>query len=350
MRIAQSLPMIFLLLTVSSSLFAQKSTPVMEYASVLTGIRVRHATGALEFENSNHALAAVFLPSGTTVEAIVTKKGSKTPLVRQTFAVSRSVGAFRRLAIRGNHHQFKFTQPGDYVLTYRANGRDMTSVPFSVEFVSSNDEFNPKVFAYLNGPQRHWAYLYGPLSDAASDQPEFRMWARKKSFVVGRDADKYDVEVRLNGEVVAITNTGFISTQEGRELKFPLRHPDSKGSGALKVGELTRTDGTYHVVVIKNGDLYSVWPFTVNGGKFKLHPRQESNYSPRTDYIVPRVSGITDVAPGTAVFMERLSDGAAEAIYSGQAASVAGPTEADRKRWEWLPRSIDPRRPFKFTV
>ena len=337
-------------LLIGSTAIAQRPTPVMEYASVLSGMRVRHKTGVFEFEGANHALATVFLPEGTPVVGVLTKKGSRTPLTQQIFAISQPQGAFNRVSPRGALSQFAIKEPGDYTLVYLAGKQVMTSVDFKVEAEKNDDEFDPKTYYYLSGPKDHWAYMYAPLPDSGNDQPEFRMWAHKRSFADAPDADKYDVQLRLNGDVVAVASTGFISTKEGRQLRFEWRYPDSKGGRSMTVSDIEGTDGTYYVVVNKNGQLHSVWPFVVKGGKPQLHARQSSSYAPRTDYIVPRVSGMADRSPGMVVFMERLSESEAQAALSGKSTAANQSPQINRDRWNWIPREIDPTRPFQFSV
>lgn len=341
---------LFVVLTIATTIQAAGPSPVMEYASVLSGLRVRHATGVLEFENGDQPLSAAFLPAGATVEAVVTQKGSQPPLVRQSFAVGRAQGVFHRVSPSGDIQQFKLTEPGDYVVTYLANRRVMTVVPFQVELVTNDDEFDPKTFVYLNGPWSNWAYLYAPLPDAITQVPEFRIWAKRKSFVVGHAADEYEIEVKLNGDVVATSNTGFISSQEGRMLRFPFRYPKSKGGRAMSMDDLTATDGRYQVVVKKNGALYAVWPFVVQDRQPVFHARQSSNHKPRFEYMVPRLSGIGDHKPGKIIFMERLAPAEARAVAQGRSAEAAVPSSERRKQWKWFPHSIAPRRPFRLTI
>ena len=52
-RIAEPSQMraLFILPLLVSTALAQRPTPVMEYASVLTGLKIRHKTGVIEFEN-----------------------------------------------------------------------------------------------------------------------------------------------------------------------------------------------------------------------------------------------------------------------------------------------------------
>ena len=68
-------------------------------------------------------------------------------------------------------------------------------------------------------------------------------------------------------------------------------------------------------------------------------------------YIVPRVSGMTNSMPGMVVFMERMGSREAEAAMAGGSRPDAvSPKKIDPARWVWMPREIDPGRPFQFNV
>ena len=115
---------------------------------------------------------------------------------------------------------------------------------------------------------------------------------------------------------------------------------------------LVARDGNYTFVVNKNKKLHAVYKLVVENGKPILHPREASNYKPRTEYIVPRYAALTDGAgrPGNAVWMSRVEDTVAKRIADAGPASVAGPTDEQKKRWNWIPTSIDPNRPFQVVI
>lgn len=337
-----------ILILLTATALAQP-TPVMEYASVLSGLRIRHKTGVVEFESSNHALASVFVPQGTPVTAVLVKKGSTTPLTQQPFRSSAPDGVFSRVSVAGAPGQYAVKSPGEYTAAFFAGRKLMTAVDFRVDVMKNDDEFQPKTHYYLSGPWQRWAYMYAPLEETGSTQPEFRMWVHKRSFADSPDADKYDVQLILNGDVVGVSSTGFTNSKEGQQLKFTWRHPESKGGRAMRVADLEGTNGTYLVVVKKNGEPFGVWPFVVKDGKPQLHARQSGSFDPRSAYIVPRVSGLADRAPGMVVFMERLGEAEAAAALASKS-SATSPMQIDRDAWVWLPNEIDPNRPFQFTT
>ena len=275
---------------------AQSSSPAMEYSSVLTSLDVYHQDGRLQLEDDNAALSTVFLPDGGKVDVVISRAGSDTALHVQPMMVSAATGVFNRIESRGLHREFKFTEPGDYVATYRAGGRPITVVPFSIEFIKNNDEFDPKTHVYANGPWSEFAYLFASVNAGPDANPQIRFWVRKKSFLPNPEADRYTVELRKNGDVIAVSEGGSSNSKKWQFMRLSLRHPDNKGGQALKLKELT--DGQYGVLVKRNGETHAAYRFTVRGGKPMWHPRQASDYQPRTQYIVPRFPGILGIAGG----------------------------------------------------
>lgn len=341
---------VYATLLVNDSTSAQNS-PVMEYSSVLTSLDVYHHDGRLQIEDDNAALSTVFLPAGAKVDIVISAVGSDQPLHIQPMSVSQPMSVFNRVEARGNLKEFKFAKPGDYIATYRANGKPITVVPFSIEFQTNDDQFDPKTHVYANGPWSQFAYLFASVNAGPDANPEIRFWVRKKSFLPNPDADRYTVELRKAGDVVAVSEGGSSNSKKWQFMRLRLKHPESKGGQSLKLKELV--DGQYDVLIKRNENAHAAFRFRVNGGKPMWHPRQASDFKPRTQYIVPRFPGILgaqgDASAGNMFWMERLSDSDAASIASSTPAAKTISDE-DRARWAWLPRSIDPNRPFKLSI
>lgn len=350
MRALSSTLLILAFLTPPSASGQQRPTPVMEYASLLNSFDV-YPTGKLQLEGRGVALTTVFLPQGAEVEAVITKKGSNTPIHVQDFYIHHVTEVFARLQMAGKHKDFDFKEPGDYVLTYRSGGTVMTQFPFTVYTKKSGDQFDPKTAWYTSGPWSEWAYAYARIKDGEDAMLQFRMWGKRVSFDGASVTDKYTVELKKDGDVVAVSRTGYVGTQQWQKLEFEMEHPASKGGRKFSVKQLGARDGEYYFIVKKNQQLHAAYELTIQNSKPVLHARQAGDYSPRIQYMAPRYAGLeargTD---GNIVFMRRLSDTAAEAAAEGRPTEVAGPTDAMKKRWHWLPTSIDPNRPFKMTV
>ena len=332
------------------ALAQQRPTPVMEYSALLSSVDINPRSGMLELGGKNDALTAVFLPQGAPVEAVITKKGSSTPLHVQDFYVQPVTKVFSRIDMRGKYRQFKFPGPGEYVITFRSGKQVMTQMPFTVFTKSNDDEFDPKTAWYTSGPWSNWAYAFSQLKNGADAQVEFHMWAQRVSFEGGTKTDVYDVDLKLNGDVVAVGRPAYCGTQKWLNLEIKLSHPEARGGRIYKVKDLVAQDGKYQFVIRKNKNVFAAYEMEIKGGKPVLHPRESSSYKPRTEYIVPRYAAITtgtDTA-GNAVWMKRVGAADAKTIASGKAATVNGPTAEQLKRWYWLPTSLDPKRPFQF--
>ncbi len=328
----------------------QQPSPVMEYAALLNSFDL-YPDGRLQLESSGEALTTVFLPKGATVEAVITRKGSDTALHVQDFYINHVTEVFARLQTAGKHKEFKFPGPGDYVLTYRTGRKVMTRMPFTVYTKRSGDEFDPKTAWYTRGPWENWAYAYARLKDKENATLQFRMWGKRVSFDGATVTDKYTVELKHNGDVVAESGTGYISTQKWQKLELNMKQPASKGGRNFTVKQLGAQDGKYYFVVRKNKKLHAVYELGIQGRKPVLHERQGSSYSPRHEYMAPRYAGLSARGTdGAIVWMEKLSESAARTIAEGKAVKVAGPTEVTKKRWNWLPSNLDPKRPFKLTI
>ena len=180
----------------------------------------------------------------------------------------------------------------------------------------------------------------------------FRFWVRKKSFLPNPDADRYTIELRKDGDVIAVSEGGSSNSKKWQFMRLSLRHPESKGGRALKLKELS--DGQYDVLIKRNADIHAAYRFKIRGGKPMWHPRQAGGFQPRTDYIVPRFPGMLGTlgndSAGNMFWMERLADADADAIASSTAAPAAEVPDAVKDRWEWVPRSVDPSRPFELKV
>ncbi|MEM6688884.1 MAG: hypothetical protein AAF664_05620 [Planctomycetota bacterium] len=330
---------------------AQPPTPVVEFSSVLTSLDVNHQDGRLLLEDDNAALASVFLPQGSPVDVVISKAGSTQPLAIQPLAIGNKQGVFNRLGVRGAVSEFKFTKPGKYTATYRAGGRPMTIIPFSVEIETNNDQFDPKSFVYLNGPWEDWAYLFASVEKGSAANPEAHFWVRKKSFLTNPEADRYTAEIRREGDVLAISEAGSSNSRKWQFMRLRFKQPESKGGGPIQMSEIASRDDDYQILIFRNGDRFASYPLQIRQGQIVMHPRSQTQHQPRTEYIVPRFPGLLGTlgsdSAGHAFWMKRQP---INGESSSQSNVAKVPSKDDLARWEWLPRSIDPNREFDLKV
>ena len=328
---------------------AQKPAPVMDYVSILDCLDVNHRDGRLRL-HFDDKLVAAFVAPAADIDVVFAKTGESTPVHVAPQKVYRVHGVFSEIVSLGNAEEFRFTEPGEYTATFRVDGKPVTIVPFSVMFKNNGDAFQPKTFAYLNGPWEDHGFLVMPLNK--SKPAEFRTWARVVSFTEGRDAAKFSAEIRKEGDVIANGGDSYTSTQEWQSFQFKLRFPKDKGGEYMRSEQLlARGDGIYHVVMKRNDALHSVWEFQVKDGKPVPHPRQDAAHEPRSEYVLPRFAAIYDggESAGDTTWMKRLSADAAQVIFHGRSAAVEGPDESTIRQWSWQPSS-DPTRPIRFVV
>ena len=344
-------PTFFVAMTLSAAMLHAQRTPVMEYASLLNSVDIT-PKGFLELDGDNEILTTVFLPRGVAVNAILTKKGSTQPIHVQDFYINHKSEVFAAIDTRGKYRSFQFKEAGDYVISFVAGNQLMTQLPFSVYTRKNDDEFDPRTAWYTSGPWSDLAYMFTRLDKGADATVEFRMWAKRVSFDGATVTDIYDVDLKKDGDVVAIGRTGYVGTQKWLALRFTMRHPESKGGRNFLLKNLTARDGNYTFVVNKNKKLHAVYNLVVENGKPVLHPREASSYKPRSEYIAPRYAALADGSrqTGNTVWMSRVDDTAAKRIANAGPAEAAGPTAEQKKRWNWIPTSIDPNRPFQVTI
>ena len=308
--------------------------PIVEHTSVLNNIDVYHQNGIMRFEKDGAVLAA-FLPEGARVEGVLTKKGGTEPLVTMPYRVSTLYGAFSYLKA-ADPPGFRFSEPGDYVLTWTVDGEVLSRFPFAVFVKKSDDAFDPKQYFFTRGMWDEWATLFFPLEDGPEGIPEFHCWMHRISLQEGSGADRVRVEIRLNEDVVAEGGQLAVGGQQWQHLIFRMKFPANKSGRAMKRSELFARDGNYHVVVYRNDAVHAVYPYVVEEQRPKFHPRGLPDYKPYEEYLLPRFPGYAANREGAGdlLWMKALSPTAAAKIAGGTPAQVEGPSAAQRQQWQ----------------
>ena len=316
---------------------------------MLEAFDVYHTNGRVELHRDELPSVA-WLPKSSMVEVVIARKDSRKVVYRHTMSQQRSFGVFTTLSAY-QAKEFFLTEEGDYVVGFLADGKPMTSFAFSVFARDNGDQFDPKKFYYTRGPWDDWAFLHMPLK--RGDPAAFRCWRRGDfSFVDGGEAVKYTAEIRKDGDVIADGGSNHTGTQKWQKMLFDMKYPQDKGGVYMTAPQLfERGDGIYHTVLKKDDRMFAVWQFEVKNGKPLVHARQSSAYQPRTEYMVPRNPSTSDGGDGAGdiIWMKRLPEKKAQAIYQNKAADVAGPSDDQRRSWQWRP-SADPKRPFSLVV
>jgi len=335
-------------ISVASPIWAQAQQPAVEFAALLSAVDVFPMNARLELDGQM-PLAVAFLPQGASVDAVLTKAGDNEPLFIQSFNVQPLYGAFSQISPAGGAVDYLFQEPGDYVLSFRANGQLMTRLAFSVMVMKSDDPFDPAVATFTKGPWEKWAAFVTPLEDGENAIPEFWMWGHLEALQQG-GSDRYSVALKRNGDVVAVSPVLHVGGQKWQDLKFKLQFTDDKGGEFVKVSELLAAGGNLEFVVTKNDVPHVAYRLNIKDGKPVPHASQAGGHTPRADYRLPRFAGLdfNRNAAADIYWMERLSEEELRAIESA-GPSAASLEQLDRDAWQWMP-SVNPNRPFGLTI
>ena len=319
--------------------------PAIEYSSLLSSLDVVSKTRQLVWD-TNHPLAAVFLPKDAFVEAVISKADSSSPLHRQSFRATPLYEPFSLLA-PATGSTFRFEEAGEYQLTFLVNNKPTTRLKFSIAMLKSDDMFNPVRFAFTNEPWAREACLWLPLPGQVDAPPEVRLWRNHKTLQEKPEPLNYAVELRKDGETVASSGPIPLRTHKQTEFKFPLRQVFGAQGSPFLASELLARDGLYHVVVTKDGQLDAVYPLTIKNGKPEFPKQQTLGYEPHEDFIVPRFPGTTIVKTGAGdvLWMTKLPDAEATAIFKASAGEIAKPSVEQLANWN-PKRSDDAKQAF----
>ncbi|MDZ7363865.1 MAG: hypothetical protein ONB46_24590 [candidate division KSB1 bacterium] len=210
-------------LILATTVTGQNYPPAIEYASLLD-LRFYEQTGGFLVEN----LQLVFPPqqeqklefviARATAEAVAT-----VPLRKER--LGENFPAFARLQPSGHPGNVQVGQAGDFVMSVKANGQTLTTLPFTVRAEGGDDPFNPKKTFVLDGPWRSLAYLFVPVDEAESP---------------------------------------------------------------LSLGMLTAQDGDYRIVFKAKDKVIKSYAVPVKGGKVQRLKRCDLSFQPHTDFISPR--------------------------------------------------------------
>lgn len=260
---------------------------------------------------------------------------------RWTMLVEKSIGVFCRYRTVGPSASYAFTEAGDYSLSVAIDDRTLTSVPFTVQIKSSGDPFDPKTMALTDSALMHWAQLRvrDPKSSGANVEVVFRL--RGDEFAV---PPKENIEVFIENQGQKVYRAGTLSAaglpKGGNWGKFTksVQYRKEQGSGVVKVGDFTKRDGDYRIVLREGGKALKAFPFVIEGGKVTAHRRSAFGYEPATDFLLPRVVGGRESGQFVDVtWIEPAAEGAPEPV----AATVAGPSAASRAAWKPVPPAPD---------
>jgi hypothetical protein len=279
------------LLPMVAGVSAQTYSPAIEYASLLDP-RFYEQSGGFLVEN----LQLVFPPQpDQKMEFVITRStgeaAATVPLRKESLGDVGKFPAFAQLQPNGVPGNVKVRQPGDFVMSVKANGQALTTLPFTLRAEGGDDPFNPQKTFVLEGPWRTLAYFFAPV-DAPDAPLSFKWWMCARELPAGMKQSLCSVHLMRGSQEVAASRTKFdISDRMNRTwLSFRCELYLPTGGKHLTLPMLTAQDGDYTLAIkTKDNKIVKSCAVAVKGGKLQRLARCDLNFQPHTNFISPHL-------------------------------------------------------------
>jgi hypothetical protein len=182
-------------------------------------------------------------------------------------------------------------QPGDFVMSVKANGQALTTLPFTLRVEGGDDPFNPQKTFVLEGPWRSLAYLSAPV-DAPEAPLSFKWWMCARELPDGMKQALCTVHLMRGSQEVAASRTKFDISERMNStwLSFRCELYLPSGGKLLTLPMLTAQDGDYTLVIkTKENKMVKSYAVPVKGGKLQRLARCNLSFQPHTNFISPRL-------------------------------------------------------------
>lgn len=344
----------FIAITSTIAVFSQESPaqtrkPAIEYSSLLNAFTVKFRgergqgkTGGYLVLNQKHEIMGVFFPENAKLDCQLVKSGSDQAIYKADCTLRKAGGVFTMISA-GKNEGYTFKEEGDYELRFLLNGEVITRLPFNVFFKKQDDDFDPRIYTYVDGDWSSLSYL-SFASDKDVSPLKFNTWTRKVVMTTTPEPSKMTVTLMQGDEVVAVTPPGTIAWPEWQTREVTFSFPTNQGGKVFNNKDLLKRSGSHTVRVDVDGKPHQYFNFEVSDGKIIGHDRQAMGYSPRADWLCPRKIRLGLEATSHVFWMERANAAAASEPNSNPSASTSNVT----KNPNWVVESkIDPNRPFE---
>ena len=270
-------PLILFILALFSN-SAQSNQAFVDYPSLLN-TKFYESNGGLLIKN----WPIFFAPENKTQLKIEVLFNNKPILSKSTYFESWSMPVVDGIKPKGSARAF-MSKAGDYVLRVTDSGEMISEVSFSIKVSDSDDPFNPKKTFTRDGPWSQLAYL-SHRSDNPQDGLSFNWWSRLSELPSNKKGTVI-IKLMKNGKEVAKSTKMHINKASWqshvRQLKSNTNH-------IYTLAELTKSDGDVQVVIESNGKTIKTFDSIVKDGKLQTNKRSAWGYSPRTEYLSPKV-------------------------------------------------------------
>ncbi|MDZ7360469.1 MAG: hypothetical protein ONB46_07040 [candidate division KSB1 bacterium] len=274
-------------LILATTVTGQNYPPAIEYASLLD-LRFYEQTGGFLVEN----LQLVFPPQQEQkLEFVIARATGEAvaivPLRKER--LGENFPAFARLQPSGHPGNVQVGQAGDFVMSVKANGQTLTTLPFTLRAEGSDDPFNPKKTFVLDGPWRSLAYLFVPVDEAESPL-SFRWWMSGQELPADMKQATCTVHLMRGTQEICGSRTKVVLDASNklwasRVIDFYLE----KERKILTLAMLTAQDGDYRIVFKAKDKVIKSYAVPVKGGKVQRLKRCDLSFQPHTDFISPRL-------------------------------------------------------------
>jgi hypothetical protein len=283
----------FLVSESTPRVFGQNYRPAAELQSLLN-MRFYENNGGFLVEN----VQVVFPPAGSPRGMLVVSRASGEEVASMPLRLTRysEFPAFANFVPDGDPGNLRIGQTGDYVMTIKIGGDEVTRMPFSLKEERNNDPFNPKTQFIREGPWRDWAYIASPV-DEPGGNITFNFWMSLREFPAGGNRPMASLHLMLGAQQVGTTRSNIVPSYVDWQFfsKELVTAPNVPSPHYLTMADLKK-DGDYTMVLKVNGQSVKSYKFQVKGGQLIRPEQSRLGYEPQVNFMSPR---FVDISEGT---------------------------------------------------
>ena len=267
--------------------WAQEQPPAAEYSHLLN-LRFDELSGKLTV--GQLVLVAPPQPEQTAELVLATADGRPLSTVPLQLRRWQAFPGFAGLTPRGEAVVEHPGRDGDYVLSVRVGGKEVTALPYSLAETLSGDSYSSQVNVFVReGPWRSLAYLAAAPA-APGEALDFHWWASEREMPGGWGNTRAVVRVLRDGAEVAVgAAVTVVSAADWQPLRTRLVRPESAGGGGFTLADLTAADGEYTIAVEARKTVLKKFTATVAGGTLARLDRCRPEALPSPAFISPRL-------------------------------------------------------------
>lgn len=259
---------------------SQNTTPVIDASSVY-GMKTFTQNAQFGFLPDRYTLA--FAPANIEQITMHVLQGETELTGGQLYATETPYPAFRML--RFQQPTVELPEPGQYTIEFRHAGQPVSRFPFEIRKKAGGDEFNPTVTWQFVTPVDRMGNL--TFSNSDNSHVWLNAWIAPDREAIPMGA-MLKITLSHNGKTVAHALDFKVQESFNARRGFKLMKPEGQGRSAFNKSDLLALNGTVTGKILLNGTPIRTFEWTIAGGKITPHPRSAADFSPRTNYLLPR--------------------------------------------------------------